>query len=138
MSLNEYLPTPKGSGFIQRPPLTRRVPPSMRSVILYEEVKYDVGCPGSGDRITVPVGFQTDYASVPRWLWPIFPPMGVYSGAAIIHDYLYKRQNRCRLECDDIFLEAMTALGVSKTTRYAMYYAVRIWGQIAWDNNRRI
>ena len=34
--------------------------------------------------ITVPKFFTTDFASVPRILWSIFPPVGNYSSAALI------------------------------------------------------
>src|SRR5258708_33483224 len=40
-------------------------------------------------RITVPVGFVTDLASVPRVFWSLLPPAARYSYPAIIHDYLY-------------------------------------------------
>lgn len=137
-NLDRYLPESKGSGFLERPPLIRAVPPSYRKFMLYEEVSYDVGCSCSNDRITVPEGFITDFASVPRILWPLFPPMGPWSGAAIVHDYLYGSQRRCRSECDDIFLEAMGVLGVRRITRYAMYAGVRIGGMFAWSNKKRI
>jgi len=39
--------------------------------------------------ITVPAGFDTDYASIPRIFWPIYPPDGEYAPAAILHDFLY-------------------------------------------------
>ena len=31
-----------------------------------------------GAKITIPAGFITDFASVPRILWPLFPPFGKY------------------------------------------------------------
>ena len=43
-----------------------------------------------GERvIEVPQGFETDFASVPRFFWRVVPPWGRYSPAAVVHDYLY-------------------------------------------------
>jgi len=133
------LPEIKGSGFLERPPLIRAIPGTKyRRFLLYEPVIYDIGYSESDDRITVPSGFTTDFATIPRILWAIWPPMGQYSGAAILHDYLYASQKRSRKRCDDIFMEAMIVLGVSKITRYALFYAVRSCGCIAWNNKKRI
>lgn len=39
-------------------------------------------------RIDIPAGFNTDFNSVPRILWNIFPPAD-YLEAALPHDFLY-------------------------------------------------
>lgn len=80
--------------------------------------------------ITVPAGFLTDGASVPRIFWNIFPPYGSYFRAAIIHDFLYSCRNTKfnRLESDRIFLEAMTVLGIGWLKRQTIYRAVRLGG----------
>lgn len=38
--------------------------------------------------VKIPRGFITDGASVPRWLWWLFPPIDRYFTAALVHDYL--------------------------------------------------
>ena len=38
----------------------------------------------------VPAGFETDLASIPRFLWPIFSPMGDFRMASILHDFGYQ------------------------------------------------
>ncbi len=40
--------------------------------------------------ILVPVGFVTDFASVPWGVRNLFPPMGLHARPAIIHDLLYR------------------------------------------------
>src|ERR1044071_7815295 len=41
-----------------------------------------------GDTFTVPVGFVTDFATVPRFLiWKV-RPYGPYTRAAVLHDWL--------------------------------------------------
>lgn len=79
--------------------------------------------------VKVPVGFFTDFASVPKLLWNLMPPTGRYGKAAVVHDYLYRTVGiATKNEADEIFLEAMKALGVSAVLRYAMYYGVRFFG----------
>ena len=131
------LPPIQSSGFINRPPLNRPIPPSYRRFILYEAVVYDVGKPNSGDRIIVPAGFITDFASVPRIFWSLYPPMGKYAGATIIHDYLYITQERTRKETDLIFLEAMKVLNVPFFRRQIIYRAVRLGGWLPWRKRKR-
>ena len=50
-------------------------------IILYD-FGYEIGEEGSGDIINVPIGTYTDFASIPRPLWAIFPPWGTYGNAA--------------------------------------------------------
>lgn len=79
--------------------------------------------------IRVPAGFITDFASVPRLLWRVLPPTGAYGKAAVIHDYLYRTPGiATKAEADNVFLEAMEALGVGWWTRYVMYEGVRAFG----------
>lgn len=101
------------------------------------EFEYHVGQEDSGERIVVPKGFITDFASVP---WPasmLIPMSGQYNQAAVLHDYLYSIQTLPRKRCDDIFLEAMTVLGVNVFKRQIMYRAVRIGGWMPWNDHAR-
>lgn len=84
---------------------------------------------GGGIRVSVPAGFQTDFASVPRALWPIFPPQGPWCEAAVVHDYLYGSCRCSRFLADSLFREAMYRLGVPVWRRVAAYYAVRWFGR---------
>ncbi len=77
---------------------------------------------------TVQPGFKSDFASTPRALWAIFPPMGKYSIAALVHDNLYRYNKYERKLCDQIFLALMIELGVAKWSRQSMYRAVRMFG----------
>ena len=97
---------------------------------LLEELEYHVGSKDSQDIIRVPKGFVTDFASIPKPLWPILPPFGRYSPAAVIHDYLYSTKERKRKEDDKIFLEAMKVMKVKWWVRQAMYRSVRLFGWI--------
>ena len=93
-------------------------------------------------RIEIEEGFDTDYASVPRGLWNLYPPDGAYSPAAWIHDWLYWHQRLNGLpvkreEADAVFLEAMEALGIGWFTRRILHRAVRVGGGGPWERVRR-
>ena len=96
---------------------------------------YHVGTEESEEIITIPLGFLTDFASVPRIFWCIFPPDGEYTQAAVVHDYIYSKQLYTRKKCDSIFIEAMGVLGVSLWKRRIMYRAVRMFGWISWGKD---
>lgn len=87
-----------------------------------------------GEVVVVHKGFVTDFASVPRALWSVLPPFGMYTAAAVIHDFEYFRQIRPRPEADQIFLEAMIELNVRRWKRASMYRAVRMFGDRPWRN----
>lgn len=98
------------------------------------ELEFDVSYRTKADEIsTVREGFIFDFASVPRFLWWLYPPAGTegnpYGIAALFHDWLLDHKQIggrpiTRSEADDIFLEIMLYLGVRKTLAYTMYYAV--------------
>ena len=86
--------------------------------------------------VTVPVGFVTDMASVPRLLWWLFPPFGRYLTAAVVHDYLYQHgstQGYTRAQADWLFLQIMVEDGVALWRAWMMYRAVRWFGWRAWQ-----
>lgn len=78
--------------------------------------------------VCVPAGFITDFASVPRGLWNLFPPTGPWCEAAVLHDYLYGSRECSRFLADALFREAMAKLQVPLWRRVVMYYAVRLFG----------
>jgi Protein of unknown function (DUF1353). len=122
-------------------PKTVMVPPIVRPFsgyeawMLVEPLTYTIG--GTQLSITVPKGFVTDYASVPRALWSVFPKQGVYSEAAIVHDYLYWVQMCSKEQADNIFLIAMKEHDTGFVTRWSMYEGVSKGGQSSWDENRK-
>lgn len=98
-----------------------------------ESFTYEVGAEGSGLYIHVPVGFETDFASVPRLLWGLFPPTGPHGKAAVLHDFLYRKSSGfSKVLGDAIFLEAMETLGVSWWRRTLMYWSVSYFGHSAY------
>jgi len=78
--------------------------------------------------VTVPAGFVTDYASVPRapltyWLFG-----GVGDEAAVVHDFLYSTGVVPRQVADEVYGEALEACGVAAWRRVPMVAAVRVFG----------
>jgi hypothetical protein len=90
------------------------------------------------EKVTVPKGFVTDFASIPSIFWSVLPPDGRYVYPAIIHDYLYWTQDRPRKEADQILQIGMEEFDVGRATRIAIYNAVRSFGGSAWKENRRL
>ena len=88
--------------------------------------------------ITVPAGFVTDFASVPRPFRGVFPKAGKYRDAAVVHDYLYRYSDKSRGHADSIFSQAMKDLDVSWWRRATMYRAVRMWGAGIWKKYRQL
>ena len=83
--------------------------------------------------VTIPAGYLTDGASVPRLFWNMIPPWGAYGQAAVVHDllceYLSVVRNGVptqitRTECDNVLNQAMQNLGVPTTQRLMIYGAV--------------
>lgn len=91
--------------------------------------------PQSLKPVTVPTGFVTDFASIPRIFWSALRPDGEYAFAAVIHDYLYWIQDRSRDEADAILRLAMQDLKVESLTVNAIYEAVHLFGGSAWDED---
>ncbi|BCR06018.1 hypothetical protein DESUT3_30870 [Desulfuromonas versatilis] len=104
--------------------------------VLLSPLSYEVGELGSGEVLTAPPGFMTDFASVPRLLWWVLPKWGKYGNAAVLHDWLYWEQVRNRPEADRIMLEAMEVLEVPAWQRWPIYLGVRAFGALAWLRNQ--
>jgi len=87
--------------------------------------------------VTVPPGFVTDFASIPRVFWSLLRPDGEYAYAAVVHDYLYWMQTRSREEADHIFKMAMEEFDVGSAKVGTIYNAVRLGGEVAWTSNAK-
>lgn len=83
--------------------------------------------------ITAPLGFVTDFASLPWIVQWYFKKLGKHRKAAAIHDYLYKKDNAYnqlpQVACDLIFWDAMLDSGVSPRKAKKMYQGVKYFGK---------
>ena len=119
--------------------------PDGRKWKLFLPFTYHIGSRYSDNSISVPIGFVTDFASVPWPLWAWLPSWGKYGKAAVLHDWMYSGKvfrteldppyyyfHGTRKEADDIFNEAMLVGGTKKWRAEIMYYFVRIFGIFSW------
>jgi hypothetical protein len=90
----------------------------------------------AGMIINVPAGATSDGASTPREIWPTIPPFGLYWMAAFLHDYLYRCTQLPKVQCDDLFKEAMGILGCSVIEVDAIFEGVNLFGQESFNDDR--
>ena len=87
--------------------------------------------------VTIPKGYVTNGADIPRFFWRLFPPFSPeYLPAVIVHDYFCdeaeKNHNNKQLAknlykfADTLFKESLLALGVSRWKTTLFYNAVRL------------
>lgn len=77
--------------------------------------------------VTIPAGFQTDFASVPRLPVVYWLVGGRATYASCVHDWLYNKSGVSRKDADAVFYEA-ACIGGSKPLSWLMWLGVRIGG----------
>ena len=86
--------------------------------------------------LTVPAGFSSDGASVPRFFWRIVFPPGDQGAirAAFLHDWIYRTHPAgwSREAADGLFLNVLLEDCVPKSSAYLAYWGVRLFGESAW------
>lgn len=84
--------------------------------------------------ISVPVGFLTDLASVPRILrnLPGLDPDGVSRSPAVLHDWLYRTHQFTRAKTDGLFRAALLFRGCTGVDAWIFYLGVRIGGRSSY------
>ena len=106
--------------------------------------KHKVDLKWNKDTLTVPKGYITDMASVPRAAWAFIAPFDV-ARSAICHDVMYEKLNAVRKKvkkaefetmraiADTVFLHGMEAAEpkVASWKKWSAYYAVRMFGRFA-------
>lgn len=97
-------------------------------VMLYKPFTYETKDSYS---VTVPVGFRTDFASIPRLARGVFSPLDKYAKAAVLHDFLLTLPGWKRRDADKQFREALKVLGCPRWRRWIMWLAVRANGLLA-------
>ena len=104
------------------------------------------------ERVVVPVGFVTDGASIPPFLWPVFGhPFEDFGKSGVLHDFLYRspliehhygdgrielvRVSRSR--ADSIFRESAKVLNLPAWKRAGAWAGVRLFGWWVWRKYRK-
>lgn len=81
---------------------------------------------------TVPAGFVTNFASVPR-IPIVYELVGdTSSEAATVHDWLYSTHPVTRAKADGVLREASAATGVPLWRRNLMWLGARVFGWPYW------
>ena len=76
----------------------------------------------------VPAGYESDGASVPRWLWPWCSPLdGRYVEIFVLHDWLYDN-GIGREIADTVMANLLILAGMRWLQAYLIYRAVRAFG----------
>ena len=90
------------------------------------------GVPDIGD-ITVPEGFDTDFASVPRLPFMFWLLGDRADYAAVLHDYIYRNASYSRAIADAAFRWVAEHEGVNWLARWTMWSGLRVGGYWAYD-----
>lgn len=90
-----------------------------------------------GREVSVPPGFVTDLASVPRLPFVYLLAGGTAKKAAVVHDYLYREQCCSRRDADSVFEEAMRASGQPWWRRKLMWAGVRLFGWLPYRDHQQ-
>jgi uncharacterized protein DUF1353 len=100
-----------------------------------EPMTYKLEYRPDAEFVTVPPGFKTDFASVPRPFWFWIAPWGRHGRAAIVHDFLYqlgsvtnpgkpvadRLRRPPKREVDRIFRQAMAVLDEAILTKSKLW-----------------
>lgn len=101
--------------------------------ILIEEYRYT---DADGNAQTIPRGFVTDFASIPRVLWNIISPMELGDTGPLEHDWEYRNGVGTRAKADGNLLRHMKEHGVSWWKRNTAYAGVRVGGWASWNSGK--
>jgi hypothetical protein len=81
---------------------------------------------------TVPVGFVTDLASVPRVPIAYLLAGGTSNEASVVHDFIYSTHPIDRATADAVLKEASLVTGVPVWRAAIMHWGVRVFGASHW------
>lgn len=110
-----------------------------KQYLLLKEFEYESDILG---RIVAPIGFPTDFASIPRIAWRYIDPEDqVVLYASVVHDFLYSvsgllpdGRRFTREQADSVLKEAMKLSGARWDQQAAVYRCVRLFGGSHWNS----
>lgn len=95
------------------------------------DFRFESPAPDIFPSVTLPAGFTTDFASIPRLAWRYMPPTDHRIGKiGVVHDWYYRNPAIAiqRKHADLALRAGMEALGANRFDRWAVYAAVRVGG----------
>lgn len=103
-------------------------------VIRNSEVRYRFTADYLIHGIIIPKGFETDGASVPKIFWWAFPPVEIYFGSAVVHDFQLESGVDWKSAERDFKIN-LKSDGVSDSRIFLMVNAVRLYGFLRGKRN---
>jgi hypothetical protein len=79
--------------------------------------------------VTVPPGFYSDGASIPRFFWSMTDPAGELFEAALAHDFMYSRAIKTKADADKTFKMIALDFGVKPWKANLAYLFVKLFGK---------
>ena len=104
----------------------------------------------NGDVIVIPKGFETDFSSIPEFLWGLMKPFGDFLLAPIVHDWMYRNDYKsdllgsykARLFADKEMLhiskETNKKHWYERLDNNARYFLVRSFGWLNYKKNTNV
>jgi hypothetical protein len=100
---------------------------------LTDDIKMEIW----GETMVFKKGFVYDGASIPQFLWSLYPPINSkYFWSSLIHDYLYTTQKYPKILADIIFFLCVKKESNSIKLALRFYFAVAFGGKRAWNENK--
>jgi hypothetical protein len=85
---------------------------------------------GEVDGWVIPAGFRTDFASAPRAVVWLIPRFGIYTMAAVLHDWFCRvgiqAGSISAVDADGVFRRVLREQGVGVALRWLMWTGVRL------------
>jgi len=89
-----------------------------------------------GEQFEAPAFFWTDFASIPRFIWPIINPYEIGKGP-IPHDFGYFSGLKDKEFWDHVLLACMEYEGITSWKLSPVYRAVEWFGNFTWEKYRK-
>jgi hypothetical protein len=87
------------------------------------------------ERFDIPIAFWSDFASVPRFIWPIISPYDLGKGCWP-HDWGYYLGSKTKQFWDSVFWACMRHDQIALWRRIAAFQAVNLFGNRTWKRYR--
>ncbi|WP_028855895.1 DUF1353 domain-containing protein [Psychrilyobacter atlanticus] len=103
---------------------------------VYEPLKFKV----DGKEYLIKAKMETDLGSIPKVFRFIFDRFGVETNSYVLHDFGYRVQPKGtdRKYWDNVLRSQQKKDGVNWFKSYLIYKNLRLFGWIAWENNKKI